>query len=80
VRSNAEWTGFPLPVFWTRRANRTGWVRIGARAPIAACRRKSQTPGSDTSLARSIPRDKVDGFQLLIAYPMNGRELTPDHG
>src|SRR5260370_42686460 len=38
------------------------------------------TPPSPISYVRSIPRTKAMESDVLIAYQMNGRDLTPDHG
>ncbi len=37
-------------------------------------------PPGPISYARSIPRTKAMESNVLIAYQMNGRDLTPDHG
>ncbi len=63
---NAEWTGVPLSV-----------LLEGADRGV---RTEEPKPPGRISYARSIPRARAMEPDVLIAYQMNGQDLTPDHG
>jgi len=65
---NAEWTVFPVRASGARRANGRGLASWCSKAPIAACRRKSQSPGSDL-LCPQYPENEGDGVQCIDRLP-----------
>ena len=79
--SNAEWTGVPLATLLQRAGVRDGAVEVileGAdrgeyRDPLP------RTPGV-IPFARSLPIAKARLQDVLVAYRMNGQNLTPAHG
>jgi DMSO/TMAO reductase YedYZ molybdopterin-dependent catalytic subunit len=79
--SNAEWTGVPLATLLQRAGVRDGAVEVileGAdrgeyRDPLP------RTPGV-IPFARSLPITKARLQDVLVAYRMNGQNLTPAHG
>ncbi|MCE9555945.1 MAG: sulfite oxidase [Planctomycetes bacterium] len=78
---NAKWTGTPLSLLLARAGVKPGAVdvilegydkgRIEAPSP--------PSPG-EIHFARSLPLAKAQEPQVLLAWKMNGEELTPDHG
>jgi DMSO/TMAO reductase YedYZ molybdopterin-dependent catalytic subunit len=79
--SNAEWTGVPLAAVLERAGVKRGAVEVvleGAdqgqyREPVA------RTPGV-IRYSRSLSLQKAMSPEVLLAYAMNGRELTSRHG
>jgi DMSO/TMAO reductase YedYZ molybdopterin-dependent catalytic subunit len=77
---NAEWTGVPLAALLERAGLEEDACEVvleGADRGVAA---EPPVPPGPISYARSLPRDKALGREVLIAYRMNGRDLPPDHG
>jgi hypothetical protein len=77
---NAEWTGVPLSALLESAAladNVCDIVLEGADRGIA---KEEPKPPGPISYARSIPRARAMEPDVLIAYQMNGQDLTPDHG
>src|SRR6267154_1425402 len=78
--SNAEWTGVPL------RARSRKHLAQGRRAPVTlvgadrGMPKEQPFPPDPIAYARSLPRAKAIGSDVLIAYQMNGRDLPRDHG
>jgi DMSO/TMAO reductase YedYZ molybdopterin-dependent catalytic subunit len=78
---NAEWTGVPLAAVLERAGVKPGAVEVileGAdrgeyREPLP------RTPGV-IPFARSLPLERARRPEVLLAYRMNGAELTPRHG
>ncbi|MBX3440776.1 MAG: sulfite oxidase [Planctomyces sp.] len=79
--SNAEWTGIPLATLLQRAGVKPGAVDVvleGAdtgevRPPNPA------TPGV-ISYSRSLPLAKANSPEVLLAWQMNGEDLTVPHG
>jgi DMSO/TMAO reductase YedYZ molybdopterin-dependent catalytic subunit len=79
--SNGEWTGVPLAGLLDRAGIKPGAVDVileGAdrgesRPPFPA------TPGV-ISFSRSLPVTKATSPEVLLAYQMNGADLTVPHG
>jgi DMSO/TMAO reductase YedYZ molybdopterin-dependent catalytic subunit len=79
--SNAEWTGVPLALLLDRAGVKQGAVevilegydmgRVGPPSPASA---------GEISFARSLPLAKARQPNVLLAWEMNGEELTPRHG
>jgi len=78
----AEWTGVPLSAVLERAGLRKSAVEVilqGADVgEIKAMPNPFQTPGP-VHFARSMPAAKAQR-DVLLAYKMNGAELTPAHG
>ena len=77
---NAEWTGVPLSELLARAGledRATDIVLEGADAGEIA--EEPKTPGI-IRYARSLPLSKAVSSDVLVAYRMNGRELSPEHG
>jgi DMSO/TMAO reductase YedYZ molybdopterin-dependent catalytic subunit len=79
--SNADWTGVALGTLLERAKAKAGAVevileghdkgRIGPPNPPSA---------GEIPLARSLPLAKATDSHTLLAWKMNGEELTPAHG
>src|ERR1700694_4119169 len=77
---NAEWTGVPLAALLERAGMDDSVcevVREGADHGIPA---EQPIPPGPISYVRSLPRHKATQPEGLIAYQMNGRDLSKDHG
>src|SRR6266446_2089542 len=77
---NAERTGVPLRALLERAGLEDDACEVvleGADRGIPAEEPKPPVP---ISYARSVPREKVVQAEVLIAYQMNGRDLSRDHG
>jgi len=74
---NAEWTGVPLSVL-LERAGLTDEVceLVLEGADRGVPKEEAKAPGSDL-LCPQYPRTKAMESNVLIAYQMNGRDLTP---
>src|SRR5207245_5576015 len=76
----AHWACVPLSVVlkMVRLADDVSYVILeGADRGIP---KEEPKPPGPVSYARSIPRARAMESDVLIAYQMNGRDLTPDHG
>ena len=77
--SNAEWVGVPLNDLLERAGVRKGSVDVVLEgADRGKVDEEPKSPGA-ISYARSVPVAKAVG-DVLLAYDMNGRPLTPEHG
>jgi DMSO/TMAO reductase YedYZ molybdopterin-dependent catalytic subunit len=77
---NAEWTGVPLAALLERAGMEDAVCEIvfeGADHGIPA---EPPIPPGPIPYFRSLPRQKATQPEVLIAYQMNGRDLTKDHG
>lgn len=79
--SNAEWTGVPLAAVLERAGIKSSAVEVvlegadkGSYAPP-----DPKSPGV-VPFARSLPIQKAQQPEVLLAYKMNGEPLTPNHG
>ena len=77
---NAEWTGVPLRVLLERAGLEEDACEIVLEGPDRAVPKEGATPPGSISYARSLPRAKALQPEVLIAYQMNGHDLTWDHG
>src|SRR4030081_3202471 len=77
---NAEWTGVPLSVLLERAGLTDEVCELVLEGADRGVPREEPKPPGPISYARSIPRTKAMESNVLIAYQMNGRDLTPDHG
>jgi DMSO/TMAO reductase YedYZ molybdopterin-dependent catalytic subunit len=78
---NGEWTGVPLAAVLERAGVKRGALEVIAEG---ADKGKYEPPDQKTPgeihFARSLPLAKARQPEVLLAYRMNGRDLTADHG
>ncbi|KRR04471.1 sulfite oxidase [Bradyrhizobium valentinum] len=77
---NAEWTGVPLSLLLERAGLADNVCEIVLEGADRGMPKEEPKPPGPISYARSIPRARAMESDVLIAYQMNGRDLTPDHG
>ncbi len=77
---NAEWAGVPLHVLLERAGLEEGACEIVLEGPDRGVPKEGALPPGPISYARSLPRAKALQREVLIAYQMNGRDLSNDHG
>lgn len=76
----AEWTGVPLSAILARAGLRPGSLEAVLQgADSGEIRDEPKSPGK-INFARSLPLSKALQPDVLLAYRMNGAELTPSHG
>jgi DMSO/TMAO reductase YedYZ molybdopterin-dependent catalytic subunit len=77
---NAEWTGVPLAALLERAGLEGDACEVVLAGADRGTPKEEPVPPTPISYARGIPRAKALQREVLIAYQMNGRDLTPDHG
>jgi DMSO/TMAO reductase YedYZ molybdopterin-dependent catalytic subunit len=77
---NAEWTGVPLAALLDRAGLADEACELVLEGADRGEPKEEPKPPGAISYARSIPRKRVLEPDVLIAYLMNGQELTLDHG
>src|SRR2546421_384619 len=77
---NAEWTGVPLSILLERAGLADDVCELVLEGADRGVPKEEPKPPGPISYARSIPRARAMESDVLIAYQMNGRDLTPDHG
>ena len=77
---NAEWTGVPLSVLLERAGLADDVCELVLEGADRGVPKEEPKPPGPISYARSIPRARAMESDVLIAYQMNRRDLTPDHG
>ncbi|WMT77471.1 sulfite oxidase [Bradyrhizobium sp. Ash2021] len=77
---NAEWTGVPLSILLERAGLADEVCELVLEGADRGVPKEEPKPPGPISYARSIPRTKAMESDVLIAYQMNGQDLTPDHG
>lgn len=77
---NAEWTGVPLRTLLERADLAADACEIALEGADRGTPKEEPVPPIPISYARSLPRAKALQPEVLIAYEMNGRDLTQDHG
>jgi len=77
---NAEWTGVPLSVLLERAGLADEVCELVLEGADRGVPAEGPKPPDPISYARSIPRALAMQPEVLIAYQMNGQDLTPDHG
>jgi DMSO/TMAO reductase YedYZ molybdopterin-dependent catalytic subunit len=77
---NAEWTGIPLSALLERAGLEHDACEIVLEGPDRARPSEKPIPAAPVAYARSLPRAKALQPEVLIAYQMNGHDLTEDHG
>jgi DMSO/TMAO reductase YedYZ molybdopterin-dependent catalytic subunit len=77
---NAEWTGVPLVDVLNRAGVKPGAVEaVLEGADTGEIKKEPVSPGK-INYARSLPMTKAILPEVILAYQMNGEELTPAHG
>jgi DMSO/TMAO reductase YedYZ molybdopterin-dependent catalytic subunit len=77
---NAEWTGVPLAALLERAGLEEDACEIVLEGADQGTPNEKPIPPGTISYARSLSRDKASQREVLIAYQMNGHDLTVDHG
>ncbi|HXJ38471.1 MAG TPA: molybdopterin-dependent oxidoreductase, partial [Bryobacteraceae bacterium] len=77
---NAEWTGVPLAALLERAGVEEDACEIVLEGADRGMPKEPPVPPVPISYARSVPMNKAVRREVLIAYQMNGRDLTRDHG
>jgi DMSO/TMAO reductase YedYZ molybdopterin-dependent catalytic subunit len=74
----AEWTGVPLSALLHRAGLEDEACEIVFEGADKGVPKEEPIPPGETKYARSIPLAKAS--DVLIAYAMNGEDLSPEHG
>src|SRR3954447_5897036 len=77
---NAEWTGVPLRVLLEQTGIAKNACEVVFEGADRGTPREQPLPPGPISYARSLPLAKAVRPEVLVAYQMNGRELSRDHG
>jgi DMSO/TMAO reductase YedYZ molybdopterin-dependent catalytic subunit len=77
---NAEWKGVPLRALLERAGLEDDACEVVLEGADSGVPAEDPKPPGPISYARSIPREKAVQAEVLIAYQMNGRDLSRDHG
>jgi DMSO/TMAO reductase YedYZ molybdopterin-dependent catalytic subunit len=77
---NAEWTGVPLSLLLESAGLADDVCDIVLEGADRGVPAEGPKPPGQIAYARSIPRTRAMQPDVLIAYQMNGEDLTPDHG
>ena len=77
---NAEWTGVPLSALLDRAGMEDDVCEIVLEGADSGTPTEKPVPPGPISYARGLPRHKASQPEVLIAYEMNGRQLSLDHG
>ena len=77
---NAQWTGVPLSVLLERAGLADEVCELVLEGADRGVPKEEPKPPGAISYARSIARQRALEPDVLIAYAMNGQDLTPDHG
>ncbi len=78
--SNAEWTGVPLRALLERAGLAEDACEIVLEGADRGTPKEEPVPPDPISYAWSLPRAKAIQPEVLVAYQMNGRDLSRDHG
>lgn len=77
---NAEWTGVPLSVILEKAGLKSNGVDVMFEgADQGQIKEDPKSPG-EIHFARSLPVAKARDGDVLLAYKMNGADLSPAHG
>jgi DMSO/TMAO reductase YedYZ molybdopterin-dependent catalytic subunit len=77
---NAEWTGVPLRALLERAGLEDDACEVVLEGADRGKPTEEPIPPGPISYARGLPREKAIQPEVLIAYQMNGRDLSRDHG
>ena len=76
---NAEWTGIPLSVLLDRSGVKANAQEVVLEGADGGTLEDPKSPAGELRFARSISLAKARN-DVLLAYKMNGADLTPEHG
>src|SRR3954447_13733620 len=77
---NAEWTGVPLRTLLEHAGPADDACEIVLEGADRGTPKEAPAPPGAISYAWSLNRAKAMRPEVLIAYRMNGHDLSPDHG
>ena len=77
---NAEWTGVPLSLLLESAGLADDVCDLVLEGADRGVPKEEPKPPGPISYARSIPTARAMEPDVLIAYQMNGQDLTTDHG
>src|ERR1700680_2088031 len=77
---NAEWPGVPVRSLLERAGLEADACEVVLEGADRGTPTEEPIPPGPISDARSVPREKTVQPEVLIAYQMNGRNLSLDHG
>jgi len=78
--SNADWTGIPLAMLLERAQVKAGAVEVILEGHDKGRIGPPNPSAGEIPFARSLPLSKATSEHTLLAWQMNGEELTPAHG
>jgi DMSO/TMAO reductase YedYZ molybdopterin-dependent catalytic subunit len=78
--STAEWTGVRLSLLLEQAGSKPGVCDIVLEGADRGTPVEKPIPPQKVVYARSIPVQKALQPEVLVAYQMNGRDLSPEHG
>ena len=77
---NVRWTGVPLVEILSRAGVRPSAVEVVLEgADVGSLNDDPKSPGP-IAFSRSLPLDKARKPEVLLAWRMNDRDLSPEHG
>jgi DMSO/TMAO reductase YedYZ molybdopterin-dependent catalytic subunit len=77
---NAEWTGVPLRLLLEQAGLSRNACEVVFEGADRGVPKEPPVPPGPISYARSLPLAKAVRPEVLVAFQMNGRELSQDHG
>jgi DMSO/TMAO reductase YedYZ molybdopterin-dependent catalytic subunit len=77
---NAEWTGVPLRILLERAGLEDDAREVVLEGADRGVPAEEPKPPGPISYARSVSREKAVQPEVLIAWRMNGHDLSNDHG
>ncbi|HEX4783505.1 MAG TPA: sulfite oxidase [Candidatus Sulfotelmatobacter sp.] len=77
---NAEWTGVPRRVLLEQAGLARNACEVVFEGADRGSPKERPLPPGPISYARSLPLEKAGRPEVLVAYQMNGREPSQDHG
>jgi DMSO/TMAO reductase YedYZ molybdopterin-dependent catalytic subunit len=78
--STAEWTGVPLAAVLEKAGVRAGGVEVILEGLDSGEPGNEPRPPGPIAFARSLPLAKARKPEVMLAWAMNGKELTAEHG
>lgn len=76
----AAWTGVPLRDVLERVGLETDAVELVFEGADHGIPEKQLKPKNEISYSRSVPLETALGPEVLVAWQMNGEDLSPEHG
>jgi DMSO/TMAO reductase YedYZ molybdopterin-dependent catalytic subunit len=77
---NAEWTGVPLSAVLERAGLGDAACELVLAGADRGMPKEEPRPPADIRYARSLPRGRALESDVLLAWAMNGEDLTVEHG